>query len=172
MFYISPFDLTLSAYSWWCDHTTVHKLTVLGFVRFLASVSQLLRWLYVLLLVRNTLYQIMVLFSSWSQTIFNIEKKNSDIFMTKDDFNVKTKTVSVLYNRFSLITFRMLISFKLILAYQFLICWILIAAYKFWIQVQTRETTSNYSFDVSTCTTLKPYFSIVKHQLLCKAFTF
>lgn len=112
----------------------------------------------------------MVLFSSWSQTIFNIEKKISDIFMTKDDFNVKTKTVSVLYNRFSLITFRMLISFKLILAYQFLICWILIAAYKFWIQVQTRETTSNYSFDVSTCTTLKPYFSIVKHQLLCKFF--
>lgn len=33
----------------------------------------------------------------------------------------RQKTVSVLYNRFSLITFRMLISFKLILAYQFML---------------------------------------------------
>ena len=30
-----------------------YHLTVLGFVRFLASVSQLLRWLYVLLLVMS-----------------------------------------------------------------------------------------------------------------------
>lgn len=156
MFYISPFDLTLSAYSWWCDHTTVHKLTVLGFVRFLASVSQLLRWLYVLLLVRirNTLISdhgsSFPLDHKQSLTL----KKKSLIFSWLRMISMfRQKTVSVLYNRFSLITFRMLISFKLILAYQFLICWILIAAYKFWIQVQTRETTSNYSFDVSTCTT-------------------
>lgn len=172
MFYISPFDLTPSAYSWWCDHTTVHKLTVLGFVRFLASVSQLLRWLYVLLLVRNTLILIWFFFPLDHKQSLTLKKKILIFSWPRMISMLRQRTVSVLYNRFSLITFRMLISFKLILAYQFLICWILIAAYKFWIQVQTRETTSNYSFDVSTCTTLKPYFSIVKHQLLCKAFTF